>query len=85
MIRDFIRAKNIKSDDFLYTITTYLYYHIVSILPHRIYTTTSHLHYHSASNLSQRLKLRGKLLPRLHIYKDFFLESVYFVLDFREL
>ena len=63
MIRDFIRIKNIKSSDFLYTIATFL-------------------NYNSASNLYQCLKLRGKLLPRLHINKDFFLESVYLVLDF---
>lgn len=78
MIRDLNATKNIKSDDFLYTIVVSLYYHSV-------YTTTSFLNYHNASNLPQCLKLRGKLLPRLHIYKDFFLESVYFVLDFREL
>ena len=66
IIRNFIKIKNIKSDDFLYTIVASLYYHSAYVLP-------------------KRLKLRGKLLPRLHIYKDFFLESVYFVLDFREL
>ena len=78
MIRDFTKIKNIKSDDFLYTIVTFLNYNSTS----SYHNVTS---YHSASNLSQCLKLRRKLLPRLHINKDFFLESVYFVLDFREL
>lgn len=78
MIRDLNATKNIKSDDFLYTIVVSLYYHSV-------YTTTSSLNYHNASNLPQCLKLRGKLLPRFHINKDFFLKSVYLVLDFREL
>lgn len=78
MIRDFNTVKNIKSDDILYTIAVTIYYHSV-------YTTTSFLSYHNASNLPQCLKLRGKLLPRLHINKDFFLEGVYLVLDFREL
>ena len=50
-----------------------------------LYTIAAYLYYHIASKLPKCLKLRGKLLPRLHIYKDFFLESVYFVLDFREL
>lgn len=77
MIRDFIKTKNIKSDDFLYTIVASLYYHSA-------YTTTACLYYHNAYVLPQCLKLRGKLLPRFHINKDFFLESVYLVLDFRE-
>lgn len=78
MIRDLNTTKNIKSDDFLYTIVASLYYH-------SIYTTTAYLYYHNAYVLPQCLKLRGKLLPRFHINKDFFLESVYLVLDFREL